>query len=870
MNNNNKTLWIFIATLFALVSGSASAADPSATISAILNMEPAFDAGNEDNVEYFHLWLRYLFGSFIFKPWTGDNGDISILSTVLGFTNVIAIAFMVVVMTYVIGGGAINTAHSGEVLGKQWSTGWMPIRTAFGVGVLMPVPGLGGGIFSFVQLGIIWLVIFGSNAGTYLWSLTADKLQTQGIYEYTPVGTSTSNTKNVVDMFLCSEFAAIEQSGRVNSPAELRSTYKLATLQYYPVDQEVGIGGQSLSSLDVNIPLVARTGDVYSYRTSGIAPLINQFASTDRSIVTVTFNNGCGSISNLELKPSSVEPKTLSPDSDSAMQREFNGAIAAARMKFMGTSLSALFSSSYNLANDIVSLKSGNPESALNDLKTRCSTGSCVELQAQLKSYAERYFSIAQSFEASANYVGKRELSTALNAINENYKDNYKRGGWAGAGLWYMKVAQSSKTMATNIFNDGIGDSIADSICTVNSQAGAGSMWGFFGSDNVKKNNDYCERANKQLVESKAILAEIDGSIRGSSLIVDAETQIESDVSPNVKSLLDGCTGTAKNCEITSKGTDALFSNVAKGAMNTLLLFSSGSVSGGFMDVESLQNPFVTLTAIGQRLNDLGLLIVGVIATLFTAEAIGSNGLLNALTGGLSGTGGALGALAGKFMLPVTIYLLSIGFTFAYLIPFLPVIAWVNMIVGYLITVIEAVVASPLAAVQLLLPEGTGILGTRLERAMQLIIVIMIKPTLMIIGLLASLTVASIAFSIFNHFFWEGAAVGLRGSPFDMFALLGIYATAALGLVKLIVAIQYTLPTHILDWFAAGVGGRTFGEGNVADQIGNTTSQMKGSVQRVGQSLGSGLMSMKGDPNDEPTGGGSGGGLKGLKASRSK
>ena len=63
--------------------------------------------------------------------------------------------------------------------------------------------------------------------------------------------------------------------------------------------------------------------------------------------------------------------------------------------------------------------------------------------------------------------------------------------------------------------------------------------------------------------------------------------------------------------------------------------------------------------------------------------------------------------------------------------------------VGYLITTIEAATAAPLAVVQLLTPEGHGIVGTRLERSLQLVVVCILKPSLMIIGLLAAISISS-------------------------------------------------------------------------------------------------------------------------------
>ncbi|WP_274060387.1 DotA/TraY family protein, partial [Vibrio parahaemolyticus] len=195
---------------------------------------------------------------------------------------------------------------------------------------------------------------------------------------------------------------------------------------------------------------------------------------------------------------------------------------------------------------------------------------------------------------------------------------------------------------------------------------------------------------------------------------------------------------------------------------------------------------------------------------------------------------------------------LACGFVLAYMIPFLPVIAWTNMMIGYLVTVIEASTAAPLAVVQMLLPEGQGILGQRLERAMQLLIVVILKPSLMIIGLIGAITIASLGFTIFNTFFWSAARMYLHGSPLDLFALIALYTATALTITQTIVSIMYTLPNHILEWFAGGAGNRGFGEDKVGEALKGSVNDIKHKADGIMRTLKFNMRKPKGDGKDTP------------------
>jgi conjugal transfer/type IV secretion protein DotA/TraY len=54
------------------------------------------------------------------------------------------------------------TANDGEMLGKKWSSLWLPIRTTLGVSMILPIKGG----FCAIQLVLIWIAVQGGSHGS--------------------------------------------------------------------------------------------------------------------------------------------------------------------------------------------------------------------------------------------------------------------------------------------------------------------------------------------------------------------------------------------------------------------------------------------------------------------------------------------------------------------------------------------------------------------------------------------------------------------------------------------------------------------------------------------------------------------------------
>lgn len=66
--------------------------------------------------------------------------------------------------------GTMQTAHDGEMLGKKWSSMWLPIRTVLGVGLVMPV----ASGFCVAQLFVGWVTLQGVGLADKIWTSYVD------------------------------------------------------------------------------------------------------------------------------------------------------------------------------------------------------------------------------------------------------------------------------------------------------------------------------------------------------------------------------------------------------------------------------------------------------------------------------------------------------------------------------------------------------------------------------------------------------------------------------------------------------------------------------------------------------------------------
>ncbi|MBY0378009.1 MAG: DotA/TraY family protein, partial [Gammaproteobacteria bacterium] len=90
-----------------------------------------------------------------------------------------------------------------------------------------------------------------------------------------------------------------------------------------------------------------------------------------------------------------------------------------------------------------------------------------------------------------------------------------------------------------------------------------------------------------------------------------------------------------------------------------------------------------------------------------------------------------------------------VGIISAYFIPFLPYMMFTFGSIGWLIAVIEAMVAAPIVALGITHPEGEGPFGKG-EQAIMILMNVFLRPALMIIGYIAGIMLSYVAVWVIN------------------------------------------------------------------------------------------------------------------------
>jgi conjugal transfer/type IV secretion protein DotA/TraY len=337
------------------------------------------------------IFLDYLFG-----PLTGA-GDSPLTSIVKIFNG--AVLFLGgVFMAYTIIAGTMATAHDGEMLGRKWSSLWLPIRTTLGAAAVMPV--IGGG-WCAAQAVVVWLATLGIGIANAMWGAYISNGNMLGEALYSPPNMSGTAHKVFENMLMSNICVAAFQAD--NNQA----------LQQQPASANLlgsgndNYGVQTLSGTQGTQTLAYGTG-YEAMTTSSTCGRIN-FPAVDTTATAApsdpTGGTGAG-------QWSSYTGRSLlnMPEVNSKLLPQQNAAI----MNAQGTL--------WALAVKIVQADGDGTDEALQN-----------EVNTTLDSLTQTYSNTSIA-NAKAAYQG---------AVNQSYLTTMAQDGWVTAGAFYMEIARA-------------------------------------------------------------------------------------------------------------------------------------------------------------------------------------------------------------------------------------------------------------------------------------------------------------------------------------------------------------------------------------------------------------------------------------------
>ena len=100
-----------------------------------------------------------------------------IMGSMFGVFNAAVLALGGIIIMYTLLVSTLNTAHEGEVLGKQWSSIWIPMRSTLGLALLIPK----ASGYCMMQIFVMWVVVQGVGAADKVWDAALSYLNRGGV-----------------------------------------------------------------------------------------------------------------------------------------------------------------------------------------------------------------------------------------------------------------------------------------------------------------------------------------------------------------------------------------------------------------------------------------------------------------------------------------------------------------------------------------------------------------------------------------------------------------------------------------------------------------------------------------------------------------
>lgn len=398
--------------------------------------------------------------------------------------------------------------------------------------------------------------------------------------------------------------------------------------------------------------------------------------------------------------------------------------------------------------------------------------------------------------------------------------DRVRERGWAGAALWYNKIAELNGLIATAVKNVPRPYRYPMVMETIAAAHKANDT-----------NWSYGDRFNPRLQNGQfaALLRPGDQYI-AAALYSDYNFWRTSKVQETVH------TRSSKNSIIdfinTVFGTNGLLNMVNNEGTHPLAMLSSAGK--GIVDA-SIRNLFAGV--VGQGVGEI---------------------LSDDFFGPLADT-------AGEFLVQMSLITLSIGFMLYYVLPFMPFIYFFFAFGGWIKSIFEAVVAMPLWAIAHIKIDGEGLPGPWATNGYFLIFEIFLRPTLIIFGLLASISIFSALVATLHDVFHVvtfaatgfdmekeisdttilsvGDSLDYWRSPVDELFYTVIYVMIVYMIGLSCFKLIDQIPNNIMRWM--GVTVSTFHE-TAGDPAGELTGKMYRATQMTNAQITTSIARMKG------------------------
>lgn len=892
------------------------------------------------------------------------GGGSQILGEMFGVFNsaVLSIGGMILVYTIVV--ATINTAGEGKLLGKTWSSIWVPIRTTLGISCLFTY----SSGYSVLQVLVMWIVLQGVGAADLVWNAALGYLQRGGVIvaplmdatdsaeagNYTIIGGAGYLTAGMSCMVALEQQLTTLQTYYTSSQSTVCSDindYSYGTgstekdQMYTFCNNAIPDFLASVDFLELNDNKKASCTDANGTWLCGSdTPVVASMPNFTAGEVPAGYeglNGICGQIQWNLMDESSIDSSADTLD----MNDQETSDMSNSRVTALTQMYSDLTAVANNIAqNDLTLYNTGDActsttcyinstyYKALSPLGVPAPTNGDLTGSPVCDRYStcDTWITPKTGFAPVLNgteYQGAVSdynslMSSTLNALNNSstiaynssFIDDAESQGWIMAGSYFFDLAKlnyTSQSSSTDVDSgitgkypsdlsaqfcsnsSGYSSSATDILCTwyakgypstdTADQATYGNQIAVLmtGTIDGAALDDNSSAVSPDYGDSKwpdIYIAESSSTVYGyadnasNTTIEDQQGQIAPDsfdtgleafdIKPpkvsspdcNFHTWWEG--GVQSLCNALNNRVvdfingvlDIIFEAISA-ILNLVITYPVSvfkqlfNVAAGMMD--NTVNAIVSLMAMGN-------LFINVTMTLMITLSVGL--ALSAATFFPLGVLIPILMIFGPLLMAWIGGVLALGVMLAYYVPLLPYLLYTFAGFGWLISVLEAMVAAPLVALGISLPEGEHDVFGKGVHALMLILNAFLRPTLIVIGYIAAIILSTVGIWMINTGFehFQNAYLSLNiisswAYLYVGFFLFTAYVTMCVGVVNDAFDLIYQLPEKVLRW----IGGQGASGG-----LGSETGKSAGAELKKSNEAGAQSME-KGASANRSTGGGS-------------
>lgn len=743
--------------------------------------------------------LGIIFGATVGDIYLGGVPNSALAEIMEKFNFIIVTAGMIVV-SYAGIMSTINTAQEGTVMGKKWSAVWIPMRSIIGMLLMVPSPGTG---YSMIQVTVMWIVLQGVGAADQLWTILLENL---AVGNSASMGTTGSNIaydtegEKLADALLGHAICMEVYHLLSKAPAGVAPTLSIPPtyeelLAFRTYDAQL-----RHSQDNINTWIADNGSKVKYYRKVTQAAVASDSIPNGVSGPTgSTFATSDGAI---------AKGQALFGDStDGSPYAQVCGRIDIDVAVFYNEYLNAANSIDdppdqseiLKAAEDIYNIKQQTISTMLTSLQPLAEQIVSGEITATDPGLALAYRKNA--IEAYSSLMQSLVIPVETGDVDQTMIELGKQDGWITAGSYYFTF---NKVLQSQTFTNSL-----------TPMASYGTI--------------ECEKCVVDGVVNEQCLLEARVDETSSCATLGILKDFQS-YSYNLLALINDQKEAVLSSSTAATNIDVQ-GEAGESAGELLGLVSAGNtqVMEGLANLMSGDGePLLAHAAFGKGLM-IAAEVLWFLALAMLAFVSVTTGFIPFVSAGASITLSVATMVFGM-VAPVLGLMWTFGATLAIYLPFIPYMIFTVTALGWLLTVVESIIAAPLIALGLVIPAGDEM--GKLSTALMLLANIFLRPMLMIFGFILAANVYKAAITLVDYGMSVVIADVNANTVFSWVVIMVVYVTFIISLANTSFSLIYAVPDKILRW----LGGPN--ESTSMDAISKTETGAKSGASQMGNEIG--------------------------------